>query len=62
MVVVINPFIDGLRRIDLTTVETSAPLSGNEFAAVPTASLVRGYMILGVGAVSGIHFLGERRS
>ena len=62
MVVFIHPFIDGSWRIDLTAVKTSAQFGGKEFAAVNAASLVRGDMILSVGAISGVHFTGENNS
>jgi hypothetical protein len=59
VIVVIDPFIDGCRRINLTAVEASAPFTGKEVLSVQATSLVRGYMILGMGAVSGAHFSGN---
>lgn len=62
LVVVIHPFIDGRWRIYLTAMKASAQFSSKELAAVNATSLVRGYMILGVGDFNGVHFSGEQAS
>lgn len=56
-VVIIHPLINSLRRVNLTAVKAPTKFRGKELAAVNAASLVRGYMILGMCAISGVHFL-----